>query len=174
MHHDLPPKWLVLPGKIRAGFGPLRERARASTAVMGDTKPINTSTPNGVLVKPTPGNAIIVLPEPGAERITALRLYAARTDLYVRILDELARRRGVAYNGLLMLLPKGSSKNLLTKALHRLQMDGIVTRRGLGDRAGYELTGHGVAVRDAIVEYRALDRIRLDMPSARPVDAAST
>lgn len=116
-------------------------------------------------MKTTPGNAAIVLPEPGNEREIAMRLYAARTGLYVQILDEVARRPAVHYNELLALLPKGSSKNLLTKALHRLQLDGILTRRGMGGRAGYEFTPNGVAVRDAIVEYRALDRMRQDAPA---------
>ena len=119
-------------------------------------------------MKPTPGNAVTVLPEPGHEREQAMRLYSARTSLYVRILDEVARHQGVRYNELLGLLREGASKNLLTKALHRLQLDALLTRRGMGDRAGYELTPHGVAVRDAIVEYRALDRLRHDVPDSRP------
>jgi DNA-binding HxlR family transcriptional regulator len=119
-------------------------------------------------MKTTPGNAVAVLPGPGHERDQAMRLYSARTSLYVRILDEVARHQGIRYNELVGLLPGGASKNLLTKALHRLQLDALLTRRGMGDRAGYELTPHGVAVRDAIVEYRALDRMRHDMPASGP------
>lgn len=128
-------------------------------------QPINTRTPNSVLMKSTRGNAVIVVPAPGDEREAAMRLYAARTRLYLQILDEVARHPGIRYNDLLGLLPKGSSKNLLTKALHRLQLEGVLTGRGMGDRAGYELSPHGVAVRDAVVEYRALDRMRRDVPA---------
>jgi DNA-binding HxlR family transcriptional regulator len=124
-------------------------------------------------MKATPGNAVVGLPEPGQERELAMRLYAARTDLYLQILDKVARRQGIRYNEFLGLLSKGGSKNVLTKALRRLQLEGLLTRRGMGDRAGYELTPYGVAVRDAIVEYRAIDRMRQDLPESGPAHAAS-
>lgn len=92
-----------------------------------------------------------------------MRLYAARTDLYVRILDETARRPGIRYRDLVRLAGR-RSKNVLTKALRRLQQEGVLTSRGMGERSGYELTPHGVAVRDAIVEYRALDRLAAARP----------
>ena len=124
-------------------------------------------------MKTSLGNAPVVLPESGSERKLAMRLYAARTDLYVLILDEVARRQGVRYSDLLGLLREATSKNVLTKALHRLQLEGLLTRRGMGALAGYELTPHGVAVRDAVVEYRALDRMRKDVPQSRSASAAS-
>lgn len=110
-------------------------------------------------MKTTPGNAIIILPEPGHERELAMRLYAAKTELYVAILDAVVGRPGVRYKDLLPLVGT-KSRNLLTKSLLRLQMEGILFRRGFGeDQAGYQLTPLGLMVRDAIVEYRLLDRL---------------
>lgn len=118
----------------------------------------------GVQMKPSRGNAVIILPEPGLERELASRIHAAKTHLYEAILDAVVGRPGVRFSELLPLLGK-RSKNLLTKALLRLQSEGILTRRGFGrEHAGYELTPFGLAVRDAIVEYRAVDRLKADQP----------
>lgn len=120
-------------------------------------------------MKPTPGNALLEPPAPGQERVIAHKVYAAPSTLYQRLLDYLVGRPSVRYNELKRLL-HGRNNNLLTKALHRLQLEGLVVRRGFGETtAGYELTLLGVAVRDVIVELRHDDRHRHDDPTAPPV-----
>lgn len=110
-------------------------------------------------MKATPGNAPIVLPEPGHEREVATWIHAARTDLYARILDTVIGQPGVRHKALLPLV-EGHSRNLLTKALHKLMADDVISQRGFTDEnAGYEITEFGVVVRDALVEYRLLDRL---------------
>lgn len=124
-------------------------------------------------MKFTSGNALLRPPPPGVERRVAHKIYAAESVLYQALLDYLIGRPGVRYNELKRLL-HGRNNNLLTKALHRLQMEGLVVRRGFGDETvGYELTLFGVAVRDVIVELRHDDRHRHTSESSEPEGTTS-
>lgn len=105
-------------------------------------------------------NAADAPPDPALARGLAHTLYAARSQLRVAVLDALAShpRR---YNELRPLL-RGRNNNLLSRALRTLQAEGLLVQRDWADsesdKAAYELTSLGVAVRDVIVELRAADR----------------
>ena len=99
-------------------------------------------------------------PDPILPRGLAHKMYAARSQLPVAVLDALAshpRRYGE-----LRPLLRGRNNNLLTRALSDLQADGILVQRDwaepTSEKAAYELTSLGVAVRDVVVELRAADR----------------
>lgn len=118
-------------------------------------------------------NASDAPPDPSLPRELAHALYAARSQLPVAVLDALAShpRR---YSELRPLL-RGRNNNVLTRALHGLQAEGLLVQRdwasGESAKTPYELTSLGVAVRDVIVELRAADRFAA---SARgPVGDAS-
>ncbi|HLE47257.1 MAG TPA: winged helix-turn-helix transcriptional regulator [Candidatus Thermoplasmatota archaeon] len=105
-------------------------------------------------------NAWDTPPDRALPRGLAHTLYAARSQLTVAVLDALAshpRRYGE-----LRPLLKGRNNNLLSRALHDLQEEGLLAQRDWADpdaeTAAYELTSLGVAVRDVIVELRAADR----------------
>lgn len=107
---------------------------------------------------PTKGNAVLPQEIPNPVDI-AVKVRAARTDLYLKILDYLAVRPGARFSELKTLLG-GRNQNVLTKALRRLQREGLVEQRGFReDEAGYILTGFGVAVRDEIVIHERFDEV---------------
>lgn len=104
------------------------------------------------------GNA--QLPQDIADPVDiAARIRTARSDLYVNILDRLAVQPGARFTDLKSLL--GSrNHNALTKILRRLQLEGLVERRGFREEeAGYVLTWFGVAVRDEIVIHERFDEV---------------
>lgn len=109
-------------------------------------------------MKTTPGNALLVLPEPFLERRIAHGLYAAKSPIYVELLDTLVVRPGRRYSDLQALL-RGRGDHVLTTALRKLAEEGLLDQRGFGPKLStYQLTSLGVAVRDVIVELRAADR----------------
>lgn len=109
-------------------------------------------------MKKTPGNTVIIPPEPFLERQIAHRLYAAKSPLYQELLDTLIVHPGRRYRDLQSLL-RGRGDQVLTTALHKLADDGLLDQRGFGPKLStYQLTSLGVAVRDVIVELRAADR----------------
>jgi DNA-binding HxlR family transcriptional regulator len=99
-------------------------------------------------------------PDPTLPRGLAHKMYAARSQLPVAVLDALAshpRRYGE-----LRPLLRGRNNNLLTRAVRQLQAEGVLVQRDWAEpasaKAAYELTSLGVAVRDVVVELRAADR----------------
>lgn len=109
-------------------------------------------------MKTTPGNARLIPPEPFLERQIAHRFYAARSPIYVELLDTLVFHPGRRYSDLQGLL-RGRGDHVLTTALRTLAAEGLLDQRGFGPKLStYQLTSLGVAVRDVIVELRAADR----------------
>lgn len=109
-------------------------------------------------MKTTPGNALVVPPEPFLERRIAHRLYGAKSPIYQELLDTLVVHPGRRYSDLQGLL-RGRGDQVLTSALHKLAREGLLDQRGFGPKLStYQLTSLGVAVRDVIVELRAADR----------------
>lgn len=109
-------------------------------------------------MKTTPGNAVLPT-EMVSPEVVAQKIRKAETDLYERILDQLAVQPGARFTDLKLLIGK-RNVNVLTKALRRLQLEGLVERRGFEEeKAGYTLTGFGVAVRDDIVFHRKFDQV---------------
>lgn len=117
------------------------------------------------------GGLRIEPPRVSLERELARRIYARKSRLDSSVLDALVAQPK-RYMDLQHL---ARNDKLLNDALRRLVEEGLVHQRrdpAKGRRARwYELSSLGVAVRDALVEYRLIDRLASESRSETRVEA---
>lgn len=117
------------------------------------------------------GGLRIEPPRVSLERELARRIYARKSRLDSSVLDALVAQPK-RYMDLQHL---ARNDKLLNDALRRLVQEGLVHQRrdpAKGRRARwYELSGLGVAVRDALVEYRLIDRLASESQFETRVEA---
>lgn len=121
-----------------------------------------------MLMSTNVGGLRIEPPRVNLERELARRIHARKSRLDASVLDALVAQP----KRYMELQHLSRNDKLLNDALRRLVGEGLVHQRrdpAQGKRARrYELSSLGVAVRDALVEYRLIDRLASESgPEAR-------